>query len=296
MMLRRVWSLLAAGAVVATAAGRGAADDCCAPCAPATCKVTVVEDCPETVPVTRTVYKTECRQEAYTAYRCEMVRETKPCTRTVMKSVCETVNETRTVCVRVPVTEQKTVMTTRYNKVMVTEMRSNMVDHGHWECREVPAPPSLRDRLGRLCGKKSDCCECPKTVTKKCWVPCMVCEQCPVTVCKTVCEQVPTTVCVTTCRYETRTETCPVTRYRCVPEQVTEMVTVCTPRTVPYQATRTVRCCVPVTETCMVTRMVPRCVEKEVAVQTSCGSCGACCSTTAHHHKARKHKEKACCY
>ena len=288
MVLRRVCSLLAAGAVVASAAGRGAAD-CCSPCPPApTCKVTVVEYCPVQVPVTRTTYKVECREEAYTAYRCEWTQETRPCTRTVMKPVCETVNETRTVCVQVPVVEQRTCMKTQYVRKTVVEMQRKMVDRGHYECREVPARKSLKDQLASWCGKKDDCCEAPKTVTKRVWVPCMVCEERPVTKCKLVCEQVPHTYCVRTCKTEMRQEVVAVTRYRCVAEQVTENVTVCTPKMVAFQATRTVRHCVPVTETCTVTRMVPRCVEKEVPAQATC-----CNSTAAYYHKAKR--DKACC-
>jgi hypothetical protein len=293
MVLRRVCSMLAAGAAVALSAGRGSAD-CCNPCAPApTCKVTVVEYCPEQVPVTRTTYKVECHPETYTAYKCEYVQETRPCTRTVMRQVCETVNVTRTVCVKVPVVETRTCMTTKWTPTLVTEMVSKMVDRGHWECRECPAPPTWRDRLAKLCRKKNDCCDpCPKTVTKRVWVPCMVCETCPVTRCKMVCEQVPHTFTVHTCKTEMRTETVPVTRYRCVAEQVTDNVTVCVAKTVPYTATRMVSKCVPVTETCMVTRMVPRCVEKEVPAQTSCCAASAC--TTGAYHKAKR--AKACCH
>jgi len=280
MLLRRVCSLLVAGAVAASV-GRAAGDDCCSPCAPVTttCKVRVVEMVPEQVPVTRTSYRTDWREEAYTAYRCETVSETKPCTRTVYRKVCETVMETRTCCVRVPVVEQRTCYRTVWKSVPVTETRKVMVDRGHYECRMVPAQPSL---LERLCKKKDDCCEpCPKMVAKKVWVPCMVCEERCVTTCKRVCEQVPYTTCVTTWKVEAKTETVPVTRTRCVAEQVTENVTVCTKRMVPYQCTRKVPVCVPVTETVTVCRMVPRCVEKDVAVATAC-----CGSSSGYHHVA----------
>jgi hypothetical protein len=285
MAWRRVCSILVAGATVASTAGRGTAD-CCNPCPPVqTCKVTVVEYCPVQVPVTRTTYKIECREEAYTGWKCEWVPETRPCTRTVLRPVCETVNETRTVCVKVPVVEQRTCMTTHWVRQQVCEMEKKMVDRGHYECRECPAPPSVRDRLAELCGKK-DCNPCPKTVTKRVWVPCWVCEERPVTKCKLVCEQMPHTYCVRTCKTEMRQEVVAVTRYRCVAEQVTENVTVCTPKMVPCQAKRMVSHCVPVTETCTVTRMVPRCVEKEVPAQTSC-------CLPAYYHKAKHHK--ACC-
>jgi len=185
MLLRRVCCLLLAGAFAASA-GRAAGDDCCSPCAPVTtCKVRVIEMVAEQVPVTRTSYRTECREEAYTAYRCETFTETKPCTRTVYKKVCETVMETRTHCVRVPVVEQRTCYKTVWKSVPVTETRKVMVDRGHYECQTCPAQPSILDRL---CHKKNDCCDpCPKMVTKKVWVPCMVCEEKCVTTCKRVC-------------------------------------------------------------------------------------------------------------
>jgi hypothetical protein len=293
MFLRRVSKLLVAGAVVVTA-GRAVGDDCASPCAApcppvTTCKVRVVEMVPEQVPVTRTTYKVECRNEVYTAYRCEVVPETRTCTRTVWKPVCETVMETRTSCVRVPVTEQRTCYKTVWRTVPVTETRKVMVDRGHYECQMVPAQPTLGERFGK---KKKDCCEpCPKMVAKKVWVPCMVCEEKCVTTCKRVCEQVPYTACVTTCRYETRTHTVPVTRVHNVPQQVTETYTTCVTRKVPYQATRQVSVCVPVTETVTCCRMVPHCVEKEVP------SVAVCCSSPAHgkQHRTKKGHHNACC-
>src|SRR5437762_12838469 len=113
MFLRRVCNWVVAGALTAPAAAV-AGGDCCNPCPPAPCapvttrKVTCVEYVPEQVPVTRTTYRMECRQEAYTAHRCEMVQQQQVCTKTVMRQVCETVMEQRTVCEAVPVTEQRT--------------------------------------------------------------------------------------------------------------------------------------------------------------------------------------------
>src|SRR5689334_21444415 len=214
MLLRRVCQAFAAGAFVAAAAGAATAGgDCCnaapAPCAPVTtCKVTCVQYVPERVPVTRTTYKVQCREEAYTAYRCVTVPETRVCTRTDMKPVCETVMETRTVCERVPCTEQRTCWKTCLKTVPVTEVKRVMVDRGHYECRECPAEPTL---LERLCHKKNDC-GCLKMVTKKVWVPCMVCEEKTVTRCQRVCERVPVTVNVTTCKIIPKTVTVPCTR------------------------------------------------------------------------------------
>src|SRR5438270_8311789 len=132
MSLRRIRNWLVASALVAPSATL-AAGDCCNPC-PTSCKVTCVEYVQEQVPVTRTTYRTECRQEAYTAHRCEWTQEQRVCTKTVYKKVCETVNETRTVCEAVPVTEQRTCMRTCWKTVPVTVTKKVVVDRGHYEC------------------------------------------------------------------------------------------------------------------------------------------------------------------
>ena len=141
--------LLTAG----TASARG--DDCCAPaCAPAAPAfrtVTCVQYVPEQYQTTRTTYKTECRQEAYTAYRCEMVPETRTRTVTCYKMVPETVMETRTVCVKVPVTEQRTVMKTCTKMVPCQETVMVKVDRGHWECKLVEVHHPMR----HLCHKRT---------------------------------------------------------------------------------------------------------------------------------------------
>ncbi len=62
--------------------------------APPMVKICVNEWVTESVPCTRTVYRTECRTEHYTAYRCETYTEP----------------VVRDVCVRVPCVEQRTVM------------------------------------------------------------------------------------------------------------------------------------------------------------------------------------------
>jgi hypothetical protein len=214
-----------------------------APCAPPMQKVCVTEWVPETYQTKRTVYRTECREETYTAYRCETVME----------------KRVRTVCVSVPHLETRTVMRTHWTCRPVTTVERKCVDRGHYECREVPCEPGLMDRL-RKCFKKNDCCaDCcpPPTKTVKVWVPCMVWEERPVTRMERVCEQRPETITVTVCRTETRQETCdvPVTRQ------------------VPYLAKRTVNVCVPHEEVVTATRMVCRTVEKLVPVET----CNACC-------------------
>jgi hypothetical protein len=283
MIWQQVRKALLASVVVAAGTASARGDDCCAPaCAPATRTVTCIEYVPEQYQTTRTTYKTECRQEAYTAYRCEMVPETRTRTVTCYKTVSETVMETRTVCVKVPVTEQRTVMKTCTKMVPCQETVMVKVDRGHWECKQVEVHHPLRG----LCHRNDCCPPCPEYKTKKCWVPCVVCE--PKTVCRMKCvtECVPTTVCVTTCKIEQRTETCPVTRCRCVPECRTETYTCCVAKQVPFQCTRTVKVCVPCTETVTCCRMVPKCVEKQVA----CGGCGESCGNTCCGHVASYHK------
>jgi hypothetical protein len=288
MSLRRICNWLVAGGLVAPSMAL-AAGDCCSPCAPVTtCKVTCVEYVQEQVPVTRTTYRTECKEEAYTAHRCEWVQQQQVCTKTVYKAVCETVNETRTVCEAVPVTEQRTCTRTVWKTVPVTVTQKVMVDHGHYECCEVRARRTIIDRL---CKSNTDCC--PRMESKKVWVPCCVCEDRVVTCCQRVCEQVPYTYCVTTCKMVQKTITVPCTRTRCVPEQCQYTVTTCVPKIVDVPCTRTVRVCVPVTETVMCCRMVPKCVEKEVATCSSCSSCATttCCSSGSRglFHKNRGH-------
>src|SRR5207248_7195525 len=85
------------------------AGDCCspAPCAPTWCQIEWV---PETYQTTRTTYRVECKEEAYTAFRCECVPETRTRTCTTYRMVPETRTESCTVCVCVPTIEERTVM------------------------------------------------------------------------------------------------------------------------------------------------------------------------------------------
>jgi hypothetical protein len=267
MVWQSVRTALIAAVVAVGAAASVRADDCCpSPCAPRPC--------------TRTVYKTEWRQETYTAYRCECVPETRTRTCTVYKQVPETRTETRTVCVCVPTVEERTVMQTHVTCKPVTTTCRRCVDRGHWECREVPCESRCHRWGNRLrglfhhhdccdsCGNSCNtCCEpcCPPpTKTVRVWVPCKVWEEYPVTHMQRVCESRPVTCKVTVMRRELRQEQYQVTCCKCVPEQRTETYTVLTSRRVPYQATRCVPVCVP-------------CVE-----QTPAPACGQCC-------------EKPCC-
>ena len=289
MFFARMRNWVVAG-LLATPTAAVAADGCCSPCPTTTRKVTCVEYVPEQYTTTRTCYRTECRQEAYTSYRCEMAQEQRTCTKNVMKPVCETVNVEKTVCEVVPVTEQRTCMRTVWKTVPVTVTKKVMVDRGHYECCQVRARRTIADRL---CKQNTDCC--PRMETKKVWVPCMVCEDRTVTSCQRVCEQVPHTYTVTTCKTIQKTVTVPCTRtrYECVQTQHT--YTVCVPKLVPVQCMRTVRVVVPVNETVTCCRMVPKCVEKEVPVATCCAATTCCSSGSASHargglfHKNRGH-------
>jgi hypothetical protein len=258
---------LVAGVIAAGAAVSARADDCCAP-----------------VTCTRTSYRVECRQETYTAYRCECVPETRTRTCTVYKNVPEVKTVTRSYCVCVPVVEERTVMRAHVTCKPVTTTCRRCVDHGHYECREVPCHERhckglLTGLFHKHHGCCDDCCEpCPPpTKTVKVWVPCKVWEEVPVTRMERVCEYRPEVCKVTTYKREMRQENVQVTCMKCVPEQRTENYTVMVSKTVPYTATRTVRVCVPVTETV-----------------TCCASpCGESCGRHFRHRCC--HRSHGCC-
>jgi len=182
----------------------------------------------------------------------------------------------------------------------VTTMVCKTVDRGHWECKEVPcARKQFANWLHKCCHRNDccdscePCCEPPATRTVKCWVPCKVTEQCPVTCCKRVCVETPCKVKVTVCKTETRQEKFQVCCTKCVPEQKTETYTVNVARCVPYEATRTVNVCVPYQETVTCTRMVTRTVSRQVPAEcapapcSTCSTCGdSCCGTQRHHRFA----------
>jgi hypothetical protein len=291
--MRQLCVALLAGGLLAAAACTARADDAAppAPGAPAPADSTPQyqtvcchEWVPETYPCTRTVYRTECRQEAYTAYRCECVPETRTRTCVVNKMVPEVQTVVRKVCVCVPYVQERTVMQTFVTCKPETTIVRRCVDHGHWECCEVPCGPTLCDRIKR-CFRRRCCCDCEpccvRTKTVKHWVPCPVWEEVPVTCMRRVCECRPVVCRVTCYRHEVREETCQVTCYKCVPECRTESYTAWCKRLVPFQATRTVAVCVPHQETVTCCRMVCRTVEKRVPVQTCCAPacCDSCCST-----------------
>ncbi|HEV3261605.1 MAG TPA: hypothetical protein VG013_32445 [Gemmataceae bacterium] len=293
MVWQRVQFILLAGIITAVATFPARADDCCSPC-PSTCTVRVKEWVPQTYQATRTCYRTECREEKYTAYRCECVPETRTRTCTVYRSVSEVRNETRNVCVCVPVVETRTVTQQYVTCKPVTRTVRKCVDRGHWECREVCCKPSFWARLKRHCHKR-DCCECscpPPTKTVRVWVPCKVWEECPITCYERVCESRPVTCKVTTWKQEVRQEKYQVTCWRCVPEERKENYQVLVSHKVAYQATRSVAVCVPYQQTYTACRMVCREVEKQVTASTCCET--TCCKPSCGH-KCHWHHHHGCC-
>jgi hypothetical protein len=254
---------------------------------------------PEHYTTTRTAYRTECKQEAYTAYRCVWVPQTRTRVVTRCNMVPSVETRCRTVCTMVPTVEHKVVCKRHYSYVTETHMACRTVDHGHYECKEVPCCwKSMCNHMRHMC-HRHDCCEeeCPPpTRTVKCWVPCLVTEQYPVTKCRKVCTVEQVTVPVTVCRPVYRQETYQVTVCRPVPVQHTETYTVCVPQTVPYQAYRTVRVCVPYQETVTSCRMVPRVVTRQVPAPVAECCSSPCCEEAprcCHRHHGHRHHD--CC-
>ena len=266
---------VAGGPVVSSAAGAG--------CAGAMNTVTAYEQVPETYTATRTVYKTQYVNEAYTAYRTETVPETRQVTRYVSRQVQEVKNVTSYTYQTVQSTEMRTVTKRVPVCKPVTTISRKCVDNG---CYQDQCVETFCSKLkGKLHG---DCGHCPDYRSKKVWVPnkqwietpCTkmvrsyecVTETCPVTVCKKIC--VPQTRQVTCCRT--------------VCEPVVSTVTCNVTKCVPYSCTRQVAKCVPVCESYTATRMVCRAVQKQVpcapaanACDNGCGNgnaCDQCCS------------------
>jgi len=247
-------------------------------------KVCVTQYVPQNYETTRTTYRTEWKEEKFTAVRCEMATEQRTRPVTTYRSVPETheVVVSRWECV--PMQEERTVTRNVMTCKPVTHLVSRCVDRGgHYECREVACGSMGHAGCGRGCHRSScgsDCCA-PVTQMVSCYVPNYVTEQVPVTVMQSVCEQVSEKVMVTTYRQVEKKETVKVTTYKCVPETHQEAYTVSVMRQVPYEASRKVAVCVPVQERVTCTRMVPVTVEKEVTVACApagcaeeCGSCG----------------------
>jgi hypothetical protein len=250
------------------------AGDCCPPpCCPAPCvivkKVCCTEWVPEHYECTRTVYKTEYKDEVYTATKTECVPEVRTRTCTVYRSVNECREEVRTVTKFVPTVEERCV--TKYVKTtqQVTTMCKKTVKVCHTVCKEVPRRPTK-------CERQQDKCLCVKpcyTKIVECTVREKVCVECPVTKCVTVCVPVVQKVCVTVCKPVCEQITVKVNYCKLIPETKVETYTVMVPKCVPVQCVRRVAVCVPVIEKYTACRMVPHTVEKEVIQTVPCGKC-----------------------
>jgi len=244
---------------------------------------------PEYYQTTRTTYRTECVEEAYTVNKTEYSQETRTCQVPVTRHVTVCEDRTVTKCVMVPCVETRTVMKRVETCTPVTTTCRKLVRAGHWECVEVACGPTLGERLGKFkkhgCGCDPCapvCCEpCPRTKTVKRWVACP--EYCEVPVTKMVKSYtcVPETCQVTVCKPTTVTEVVKVNVCKCVTEYCTKTYTVCVPRCVAVQCTRKVSKCVPVCENVTACRMVCRKVAKEVA----CEAAPTCCEAAPCCHK-----------
>jgi hypothetical protein len=287
---------LAAAAVAARAEGPAPGEHAPGAAAPAAAPafrtVCVQEWVPQQYEGVRTVYKTECVQEKYQAWRTECVPETRTQVVTVNRVVPEWREEVRTVCVSVPTCETRTGTKRVQVCKQVTTVTRKCVDMGHYECREVPCKESFFKRHKH----HGDCCEpCPPpTKTVKVWCPNKVWVETPCTRTVRTWECVPYTYQVTVCKMVPQQQTVKVCVNRCVAEQKTVTCTVMVARKVPYEATRTVARCVPVQEKYTACRMVCRTVEKQVPVETCCesSSCYTPCCESGHHR--RGHKAKCC--
>ena len=196
MVWQRARLALLCGVVMLAANVPAQAGDCCKPAPCCTRKVCCYEWVPEKYQCEVTVYKKECREEEYTAYKCICVPEKRTRCVTVYKKVPCYHTVKKKYCVCVPCVEERTVM----KKVTVckpyTKKIRKCVDKGHYECKCVPCKPGLCERLCKCFKKKDDCCcepECPKFKTVKVWVPCPVWEEHCVTCMKKCTECVPTT-------------------------------------------------------------------------------------------------------
>jgi hypothetical protein len=281
------WSVTDASACCfspcSTRAFAGACRASCAPvaCAPAPApvvkkKIMVTQYVPQPYETTRTVYKTEYKEEKYTAYKCETVPEEHTRKVTYCKSIPETKDQVVTRYECVPTEVERDVTRMVYSTKQVTTMVNRCVDKGgHYECREVPCASHRCGLFHRSC---DDCCA-PATKTVSVYVPNMVTEQVPVTTCQRVCTPVTEKVKCTVYKSVPKQETIKVTTCKLVYETKDEKCIVNVVKRTPYEATRKVAVCVPVQEKVMCTRMVPVQVEKEVvcAPTSTCSSCGGRC-------------------
>jgi hypothetical protein len=256
--------------------------------------VTCTEWVRENVPVKRTVYRVECRQEQYDTCRCERVPVCKERVVCCVKKVPCWSEQTRKVCCKETVYEERMVNKTCYKTVQETCMKKQLVRMGHWECREV-CPVfgggngglfgghghhgGCNSGCGDSCGNNNNCCEtCRPTRTHQHWVHCPEYRECPVTVCKKVCVTECVKCKVPVCRTTWKEEKVKVCTYQCVEEKRVEKYTCYETRQVACKATRTVRVCVPCEETVNCCRWVQKTVCRQVPCAPACNtSCNNCC-------------------
>jgi hypothetical protein len=256
----------------------------------------------ETVPVKRTTYKVECRQETFDTWRTECVPVCKERTVTCMKKVPVWKDEVRKVCCKETVYEERMVNKTSHRYVQETCMKKQLVRLGHWECREVQplfgGHGGLFSGHGHGCnsgcntGCNDRCADPCRTRTKKVWVHCPEYRECPVTVCKKVCVTEAVKCKVAVCRNVWKEEKVKVCTYQCVEEKRVVKCTEYETRKVACKATRTVRVCVPCEETVNCCKWVRR----EVACQPCTTSCAPACNTNCCRSGlfSRLHDRHAC--
>ncbi len=306
MVSQRLRLALLIGAITAVAVSPASANfrapRCCDPCgsspagatAPAFRTVTCTEWVKENVAVKRVVNRVECRTETYDTVRCERVCVVKDRVVSVTKKVPVWTEQTRKVCCKTTVWEDRVVNKTSYKTVQETCTKKQLVRLGHWECKEVTPLFSGLGSGGGLfsghgscgcdsgCGATNACNACRPTRTRKVWVSCPEYRECPVTVCKKVCVNEAVTCKVAVCKNTWKEEKVKVCTYTCVQENVVQKCTTYETRQVPCKATRTVRVCVPHEETVNCCKWVQKTVSRQVPVcntpcTTSCGSSTACC-------------------
>ncbi len=297
LWLRLRVALLTLGAMTGLC-GLASAQDCCCPppCCPPPCpivkKICVTEFVPQHYEACRTVYHTEYRDEFYTAYKTECVPECRTRTVTCNTFVTEYHDEVRTVTKMVPYCEDRVITRNVWTTQHVTEICKKTIDQGHWECYCCPRCPTPAEAAADA----NKCCKPCYFTTKKCWVPCLVCIDVPVTRCVPVCTQVCETIKVTCCKPVCESFTVKVGCTKCVPVCKTETYTVLVPRCVPVQLCRKVAICVPHVEKYTACRMVPVTVEKEIICEPCCTPCCTpcccCCPPKEPAAPAKKHHHK----
>lgn len=289
--------LLAAGGVFAADKAQQDGGKGQAPQAPTTRTVMVTECVPETYQCKVVTYKQEWVDENVSV--CRMVKV--PETRTRMVVNHEWVTEVRPVTKKhwewACVEETRTVMRKVVTCKPVTTFVTKIEDRGYWTCKEVPTLHSrLKMAVSHLCASKcptyeafegkggkggkgepvaAKCGPCIETRMIRCWHPCKVAVQCPVTEMRQVTTCVPETVTCMSRKLVCRETICQKEVKVCKPVCSTETFTVCVCK--PEWTTETRKVCrkVPVESVETRTRYVARTVAKEVPIEP-CHTCESC--------------------